>query len=82
MGDYVFDYIQQVKTLLDRIVTEDKEELKQAATILADAIEGDGRIFASGKHPFLYNDARHLCSSWRLDGNKRHFHTRFRSIAN
>jgi uncharacterized phosphosugar-binding protein len=42
------EYIRQVKTLLDRIVEEDKEELGRAATFLADAVEGDGRIFAWG----------------------------------
>lgn len=42
------EYIEQIKTLLDRIVTEEAEPLKEAAKILADAIAGDGRIFAWG----------------------------------
>lgn len=48
MGKYSNEYVNQVKTLLDRIVTEDSNELTQAATLLADAIEGDGRIFSWG----------------------------------
>lgn len=45
---YVKEYIEIVKELLDKIVTEDANELTRAATLLADAIEGDGRIFAWG----------------------------------
>jgi uncharacterized phosphosugar-binding protein len=48
MGAISAEYIRQVKTLLDRILEEDGGELEQAACMLADAIEGDGRIFAWG----------------------------------
>ena len=48
MGKLSLEYIRQIKILLDRIVEEDGKELEMAASILADAIEGDGRIFAWG----------------------------------
>jgi uncharacterized phosphosugar-binding protein len=48
MGKLSKKYIQEIKFLLDQIVDEDGKELELAATILADAIEGDGRIFAWG----------------------------------
>lgn len=48
MGKYSKEYVNQVKILLDRIVVEDSDELTKAATLLADAIEGDGRIFSWG----------------------------------
>lgn len=48
MGQYSNQYIEQIKILLDRIVDEESDNLKKAATLLADAIEGDGRIFAWG----------------------------------
>lgn len=48
MKKFVNQYIDQVKELLDQIVEEDSEELEKAASLLADAIEGDGRIFAWG----------------------------------
>lgn len=48
MGKFTKEYIDTIKELLDRIVVEDNRELSLAATLLADAIEGDGRIFAWG----------------------------------
>jgi uncharacterized phosphosugar-binding protein len=48
MGNRSQEYIDKVKILLDRIVKENEKELAAAAKILADAIEGDGRIFAWG----------------------------------
>lgn len=48
MKKFVNQYIDQVKELLDQVVEEDSEELEKAASLLADAIEGDGRIFAWG----------------------------------
>ena len=48
MGKYSKEYMDGVKALLDRIVAEDSDELTKAATLLADAIEGDGRIFSWG----------------------------------
>lgn len=41
------EYIEKVKALLDKI-REDDVIIKKAAKIMADAIEGDGRIFAWG----------------------------------
>lgn len=41
------EYIEKVKALLDKI-KEDDVIIKKAAKIMADAIEGDGRIFAWG----------------------------------
>lgn len=47
MGKYTKEYIRQIKLLLDSV--EDQEtELQRAATLLADAISADGRIFAWG----------------------------------
>lgn len=48
MGKYSKQYIQEIKKLLDRIADEEEVNLKKAAGILADAIAGDGRIFAWG----------------------------------
>ena len=48
MGKFTKEYVENIKTLLDEIVTEDSKELNRAATLLADAVEGDGRIFAWG----------------------------------
>jgi uncharacterized phosphosugar-binding protein len=48
MGKLSKEYIHQIKILLDQITEDDNKELESAATILADAIEGDGRIFAWG----------------------------------
>jgi uncharacterized phosphosugar-binding protein len=48
MGEFSKEYVNQVKALLDRIISEDSNELTMAATMLSDAIEGDGRIFAWG----------------------------------
>jgi uncharacterized phosphosugar-binding protein len=48
MGGFAKEYISQIKMLLDQIVEEDGKELQSAAALLADAIEGDGRIFAWG----------------------------------
>ncbi len=48
MGKYSKQYVQELKNLLDRIVEEEDENLKEAANILADAVAGDGRIFAWG----------------------------------
>lgn len=42
------EYIEIVKTLLDQIVEEEADHLKEAARLIADAIEGDGRLFAWG----------------------------------
>lgn len=42
------EYISKVKDLLDQIVVEETENLKIASKMLADAIEGDGRIFIWG----------------------------------
>jgi uncharacterized phosphosugar-binding protein len=47
MGTRSKEYIDKVKNLLDEIA-QDEENLKSAARIIADAIEGDGRIFAWG----------------------------------
>lgn len=48
MGKYSKLYIQKLKDLLDRIANEEEDSLKRAAQIMADAIAGDGRIFAWG----------------------------------
>jgi uncharacterized phosphosugar-binding protein len=48
MGEYTKKYVEEIKSLLDRIVEEEDASLKKAAKILSDAIEGDGRIFAWG----------------------------------
>lgn len=48
MGKLIIQYIEQIKILLDQIIAENKTELESAAKLLADAIEGDGRIFAWG----------------------------------
>lgn len=41
-------YIEKIINLLNRISSEEEDNFKAAAKILADAIEGDGRIFAFG----------------------------------
>ncbi len=48
MGKFVKQYIEQVNLLLNQILEEDKDDLEKAAVIIADAIQGDGRIFAWG----------------------------------
>jgi len=48
MGEYVKRYTEQVKILMDRIIEEESDNLEKGAKLLADAIEGDGRIFAWG----------------------------------
>ena len=48
MGKFVKQYIEQVNNLLNQILEEEKDDLERAAAILADAIQGDGRIFAWG----------------------------------
>ena len=48
MGKYSKQYIQELKRLLDRISEEEDQNFQKAATILADAVAGDGRIFAWG----------------------------------
>jgi uncharacterized phosphosugar-binding protein len=48
MREYSVEYIDLVKSLLDRIILEEKENLKKAAKIISDAVENDGRIFAWG----------------------------------
>ena len=48
MGKYSKQYIQELKNLLDRISEEEDQNLQKAAAIMADAIAGDGRIFAWG----------------------------------
>ena len=47
MGKYAKEYIEKIKGILDQIAG-DEENLRAAARLLADAIEGDGRIFAWG----------------------------------
>lgn len=47
MGVYAKKYVGEVKDLLDQIVA-DEASYQAAAKLLADAIEGDGRIFAWG----------------------------------
>jgi uncharacterized phosphosugar-binding protein len=49
MGNLSTQYIEQIKNLLDRIINENNQDFKQAASILADAIGGDGRVFAWGR---------------------------------
>lgn len=48
MGKFAKQYIEQVNNLLNQILEEEKDDLERAAAILADAIQGDGRIFAWG----------------------------------
>jgi uncharacterized phosphosugar-binding protein len=48
MGKYYKNYIRELKRLLDRIAEEEEENFDKAAGILADAVAGDGRIFAWG----------------------------------
>lgn len=48
MGKFSMQYINELKHLLDRIAEEEEESLQQAGKIIADAIAGDGRIFAWG----------------------------------
>ena len=47
MGKFTKEYIENIKSLLDQI-SADESSYKSAAKIMADAIEGDGRIFAWG----------------------------------
>jgi uncharacterized phosphosugar-binding protein len=47
MGKFTKEYIEKIKSLLDQI-SADESSYKSAAKIMADAIEGDGRIFAWG----------------------------------
>jgi len=69
MKKFINQYIEQIKDLLDQVVEDNSAEFEQAASIMADAIAGDGRIFGLGKHPFINNDAGHLCKGWWLDGD-------------
>ena len=48
MGKYYKLYIEQIKVLLDQIAKDNATELEIAGTILADAVIGNGRIFAWG----------------------------------
>lgn len=48
MSSFAESYILKIIDLLKRISEEENENFKAAARILADAIEGDGRIFAWG----------------------------------
>lgn len=48
MGKFTREYVANVKSLLDQMVEEEDENLNKAANLLADAIEGDGRVFAWG----------------------------------
>ena len=48
MKKYLNQYVEHIKGLLDQIVEENSREFEKAATIMADAIAGDGRIFAWG----------------------------------
>ncbi len=48
MSKFAKIYIEKIIGLLNRISTEEADNLNAAAKVLADAIEGDGRIFAFG----------------------------------
>jgi len=48
MKKYKNRYIDQIKDLLDQVVQDNSEEFVKAASIMAEAITGDGRIFAWG----------------------------------
>jgi len=48
MKKFINQYIEQIKDLLDQVVEDNSAEFEQAASIMADAIAGDGRIFAWG----------------------------------
>lgn len=48
MSSFAKNYIGRIIDLLNRISSEEENNFKAAARILADAIEGDGRIFAYG----------------------------------
>ncbi len=48
MSSFTKVYIGKIIDLLDRISSEEESNFNAAAKILADAIEGDGRIFAYG----------------------------------
>jgi uncharacterized phosphosugar-binding protein len=48
MSSFAKTYIGKVIDLLNRISSEEEDNFNAAAKILADAIEGDGRIFAYG----------------------------------
>lgn len=48
MGKYASQYIKEVQALLDEMVKDNESSLDKAASILAEAVEGDGRIFAWG----------------------------------
>lgn len=48
MGKFYKQYIDELKHLLDRISVENEESLQKAGKIMADAIAGEGRIFAWG----------------------------------
>ncbi|MGM0365536.1 MAG: sugar isomerase domain-containing protein [Actinomycetota bacterium] len=48
MSSFAKTYIGKIIDLLNRISSEEENNFKAAAGILADAIEGDGRIFAFG----------------------------------
>ena len=47
MGKFTKEYIEKIKALLD-LISADESSYQEAAKIMADAIEGDGRIFAWG----------------------------------
>jgi len=48
MSSFANLYIKKIIDLLNCIMVEEKDNFKNAASMLADAIEGDGRIFAWG----------------------------------
>ncbi len=48
MSDFSRMYIRKIIDLMERISSEEEKNLNAAASILADAIEGEGRIFAFG----------------------------------
>lgn len=48
MSSFAKTYIEKIVNLLNRISVEEADNLDATAKILADAIEGDGRIFAFG----------------------------------
>lgn len=48
MSDFSRMYIRKIIDLMERISSEEEKNLNAAASILADAIEGEGRVFAFG----------------------------------
>ena len=48
MTKFINQFIDQIKDLLDQVVEDNRAEFERAASIIANAIVGDGRIFAWG----------------------------------